>query len=131
MSKRKTEETDFKTRSGTHGYMAPELLNYLTDVNLEGSKYTNAIDIWALGCIVFRLAKGTVPFPPGPSLGKFSENESAFPSQSSTLCKFGYKFVRDLLMAHPSQRLTAQHALNHPWLSSGKHTLFPLTRSIY
>ena len=39
---------------GTAGYRAPELLT--------SSKFTNKVDIWALGCIIYELATGRMAF---------------------------------------------------------------------
>ena len=44
--------TSLKTETGTLGYVAPEVLGYHDQ---ESSKYTNAVDLWALGCIYHRL----------------------------------------------------------------------------
>ena len=41
-------ETNYaQTKVGTYVYMAPEIYN--------GEKYTNKVDIWALGCIIYEL----------------------------------------------------------------------------
>lgn len=40
---------------GTAGYRAPELVS-------DSSNYTNKVDIWALGCILYELASGKQPF---------------------------------------------------------------------
>jgi hypothetical protein len=95
--------------------MAPEILNYVPGINPKSSEYTNAVDIWALGCMVCRLANGVVPFPPGPSLLNFCRDESKFPPQSSALSELGANFVRDLVVPYPSRRITAQQALDHDW----------------
>jgi hypothetical protein len=131
LSKRRTEETAFRTYTGTQAYMAPEILNYIPGINPETSEYTNAVDIWALGCIVYRLASGVVPFPPGPSLVTFCADESKFPSQGLELSEPGNKFVRDLVVPYPSRRLTAQQALDHAWTKtsrSGSETSISNTR---
>ncbi|RFU30292.1 hypothetical protein B7463_g6070, partial [Scytalidium lignicola] len=122
LSKRRTEETAYRTQTGTHAYMAPEILGYAPNVDAEGAGYTNAVDIWALGCIVYRLVKGAVPFPPGLSLIRFCDNESTFPSQGLALSELGVKFIRDLVVAYPSQRLTAQQALDHAWIGISSET---------
>jgi serine/threonine protein kinase len=110
LSKHRTEETAYRTQTGTQAYMAPEILNYVPGVNPKSSEYTNAVDIWALGCMVYRLVNGVVPFPPGPSLLNFCWDESKFPSQGSALNELGAKFVRDLVVPYPSRRITAQQA---------------------
>jgi serine/threonine protein kinase len=115
LSKHRTEETAYRTQTGTQAYMAPEILNYVPGVNPKSSEYTNAVDIWALGCMVYRLVNGVVPFPPGPSLLNFCGDESKFPSQGSALSELGAKFVRDLVVPYPSRRITAQQALDHAW----------------
>jgi serine/threonine protein kinase len=99
--------------------MAPEILNYVADVDPENLKYTNAVDMWALGCIVYRLACGVVPFLPGLSLVRFCENESAFPLGPIPFSDYAKKFVKDLVVSSPAQRLTAQEALDHPWTKVG------------
>lgn len=119
LSKRRTDETGFRTQTGTFAYMAPEVLNYIPDVDPETSEYTNAVDMWALGCIVYRLVCGVVPFPPGPSLVKFCVVESEFPPKIEELTGLGQSFVKGLIVPYPSRRLTAQQALDHPWTRSG------------
>lgn len=45
---------------GTSGYMAPEMFaQHLR----KDAGYTNAIDYWSLGVLMYRLLVGTVPFP--------------------------------------------------------------------
>lgn len=122
MSKRLTETSAFHTRSGTQLYMAPELLNYLANRD-AGSDYTNAVDIWAAGCIVYRLVAGCVPFPPGTSLMKYCEDKSLFPYDELFDCSIksqGFKFIRQLLVANPQDRPSATQALRSPWISAGK-----------
>lgn len=46
---------------GTAGFMAPEV----ADMDSQGSSYTQACDVWSLGCILFWLYMGKVPFEPG------------------------------------------------------------------
>lgn len=52
-----TSKLAITTRNGrgTGGYRAPELL-------AEFSKFTNKVDIWALGCILYELAVGQKAF---------------------------------------------------------------------
>jgi serine/threonine protein kinase len=122
LSKRVTDGTAFHTKAGTQSYMAPEILNYL---NMEGfeENYTNSVDIWAMGCIAYRLLVGVVPFPQGKSLVKYCEDMSLFPQAGlldNNVKREGYQFLRQLLSSHPSQRPTASQALKHPWIASGK-----------
>ena len=107
--------------------MAPEVLDVL-DSRDVGSDYTNAVDIWAAGCVVYRIIAGRVPFPQIKSLVKYCENETLFPYDdpfgSSTQSE-GSKFIRKLLVSNPNDRPSALQALKHDWIISGKtETIF-------
>jgi serine/threonine protein kinase len=98
LSKRVTDETAFHTKAGTQSYMAPEILNYLNMGEFE-ENYTNSVDIWAMGCIAYRLLVGVVPFPQGKSLVKHCEDMSLFPQAglfSNNVKREGYQFLRQL-----------------------------------
>lgn len=43
-----------KTVCGTQLYVAPEVL--------MGGNYTNKVDIWSMGCLLFAMLSGSVPF---------------------------------------------------------------------
>jgi len=78
--------------------MAPEVLGFL-DASDSSSEYTNAVDIWAAGCIIYRLIAGHVPFPQIKALVKYCENEFLFPYDDpfgSNAQKEGSSFIRQL-----------------------------------
>jgi serine/threonine protein kinase len=108
--------------------MAPEV-RLVLDVQDSSSEYTNAVDIWATGCIVYRLVAGHVPFPQIKSLVKYCEDESLFlyddPFGSGTE-KDGSTFLRQLLISDPNGRPTASQALKHSWIISGGSHHFTL-----
>jgi serine/threonine protein kinase len=99
---------------GTRGYLAPEML--------QRHSYDKAIDIWALGVIVFVLLCGCLPF---------DDDSSRLTSDSAVKEKFMLRFPRwaqnlsssakDLLVhlldVNPRSRYTAEQALNHPWVA--------------
>lgn len=49
------------TGLGTPGYVAPELLG-LVPRKYMSKNYSNAIDMWALGCLVHERLTGEIPF---------------------------------------------------------------------
>jgi serine/threonine protein kinase len=122
LSKRLTEITAYRTRSGTPSYMAPEILDYL---DTPSEEYTNAVDLWAVGCITYRLVTGLIPFPSSRSLLEYCKDKSLFPynalldSGIKSLCS---KFIKELLETTPKQRPVASQALNHAWINSGRCT---------
>ena len=131
LSKRLTDATGYHTRAGTQAYMAPEVQN-LIESGVAGSDYTNAVDMWAVGCITYRLVTGVVPFPPGRTLIKYCEDRSLFPYDAlfdSGIKSTCSKFIRHLLVAQPQERPSATQALQHEWISVSKfiHFIYSLT----
>jgi WD40 repeat protein len=134
LSKR-LESTAYHTEGGTQAYMAPEVLNYL-DPNTRRVRYTNAVDLWAVGCIVYRLVTGIVPFSPTPwPLIKYCKDKLLFPN--GPLSSSGFKqesscssFIRELLAAEPKERPSATQALNHPWIISSGY-IFPKLSQLF
>lgn len=55
------KDTTLRTRVGSTAYMAPELIGMLPK-ELKDETYTNAVDIWSLGCVVHQLLTAEIPF---------------------------------------------------------------------
>lgn len=99
---------------GTRGYLAPEML--------QRNSYNKAIDIWALGIIVFVLLCGCLPFDDDSSRitsdvvikKKFTLR---FPRWASNLSDPAKDLLTKLLDVDPKTRITADEALAHPWVS--------------
>ena len=53
--------TEFVTQVSTQAYGAPEVLGI--DPESETSVYTNSVDIWSLGCVIYELLVGEHLFP--------------------------------------------------------------------
>jgi len=106
---------------GTLSYVAPEVL--------EGS-YTSQCDLWSLGVVGYILVCGRMPFygtdkniEKQISVGRYNMDGAKW-CDISTECK---DFIRSLLHVDPRTRLSAQAALEHPWMArkcmvSGKTT---------
>jgi serine/threonine protein kinase len=107
-------ETEARSFLGTKGYLAPEML--------QRNAYDKAVDIWALGVIVFVLLCGCLPF---------DDDSTRIPTESAARKKFTLRFPRwatnlsasakdllhNLLDVNPKTRYTADQALAHPWVS--------------
>lgn len=103
---------------GTPGYVAPEVLAVKLKGNTKG--YGREVDMWSVGVILYILLCGFPPF--------YHENNSAL---FALICKAEYSFpspywddvsasakdlISKLLVIDPVQRLTADQALQHPWV---------------
>lgn len=104
-----------KTKSvcGTIEYIAPEVL--------MGEKYSNLIDFWALGCLVFELMYGYPPFRNrnfGDLRRDILNGEFAFP-QSREVSREFRSFVKGLLQVDFRKRLGAggfEELFGHEWV---------------
>ncbi|CAD8112692.1 unnamed protein product [Paramecium sonneborni] len=96
------------TRTGNVYYAAPEILT--------GGGYDERVDLWSLGVCLFRILTGQFPFFEDSVLGtieKILKGTFEFNENISLLAK---DLIKRLLNPNPIQRLSAQLALQHPWL---------------
>ena len=105
------------TEIGTREYLAPEVLGYIDE---ETSKYTNAVDIWSLGCVCHRLLTMLPPFSRPTALVLYCTGSASLAlgtAQNEAVSQEAVQFVKQLMAAQPSERLTAEIALQSVWLS--------------
>lgn len=111
-------ETTSRHLCGTFYYWAPELA--------QSMEYSCAIDVWALGVIVFQMVTSTFPFNPSPDSqgsrnvvrtllltvidGKY--DEAPLPNVASLRA-----FIAAMLETQPDRRIAAKDLLAHPFLS--------------
>ena len=110
-----TDETLMSTEVGTRDYLAPEVLGYI-EPDIE--EYTDAVDMWSLGCVCHRLMTMQMPFAKRTLLG-YCTNGSKLPIESmpkDAIEEEGVTFVKQLLAPNPVERLSAQDALQSVWL---------------
>jgi calcium/calmodulin-dependent protein kinase I len=97
---------------GSDFYLAPEVI--------KQDEYGREIDIWAVGVVCYVLLSGSLPFF-HTILHKLYrsivERDLSFPeAQWGHVSQGGKDFVLRLLQCRAGDRLTAEQALNHPWL---------------
>ena len=117
LSKLKRAGSVMKTRCGTPAYVAPEVL---AD---RHSEYSHAIDMWALGVILYIMLCGYPPF-----VSEDEENEFAlfhlirrgtfsFPPQDwDSVSDAAKDLVSKLIVVDPAKRFTIEQTLAHTWL---------------
>jgi len=104
------------TACGTPGYVAPEVLN--------GEAYTQAVDMWSLGVILYILLCGFPPFyhqNTNQLYKLIKKGEYSFPDPYWTDISDSAKdLVKGLLTVSPQKRMTADQLLKHPWIAGDK-----------
>ena len=110
------EQTFLRTQVGTPDYLAPEVLGYVEE---ETSRYTNAVDLWSLGCICHRLLTLESPFPKMPALARYCLGMDELPIEvlyKDSVSKEAITLVKGLMTIQPSERIDAEAALHSLWL---------------
>ena len=115
--------TTLHTQVLTQVYSAPEVLGL--DSNSETSNYTNSVDIWSLGCVVYELLVGTKLFASEFQLSGYFYGKRPFPEDklkelSPPTDDLGISLLKSMLLIQPEDRPTAAGALSHGWLTALK-----------
>ena len=109
ISKRATEDiTALRTLTGAPAFAASEVLGFT-----QSDSYTNAVDIWSLGVIVFLILTGETLFKIS-RLGQYVTGRFAFPAQillANKVSRQGCEFVRGLMAPKSEDRPGAEESL--------------------
>uniref|UniRef100_A0A7S0FJV3 Non-specific serine/threonine protein kinase n=1 Tax=Pyrodinium bahamense TaxID=73915 RepID=A0A7S0FJV3_9DINO len=103
--------TLMKAPCGSISYVSPDVLS--------GQGYTNKCDLWSLGVIVFILLVGYMPFSGSEEqqiaciqAGRYTKKQEPW----SKVSNVAQTFVKSLLTVDPEKRLSAEQALEHPFI---------------
>ncbi|KAI0855632.1 kinase-like domain-containing protein [Xylaria cubensis] len=124
VSKRLSERgtTMLKTSIGTSGYKAPEVVrSWITGTEKSSHQYSYNVDIWSLGCIMYRMAHGSGLFTEDTELANEERLEAKVKDVRHTLkpesaqgikiSDSGIKFVLELIQIDPKTRPEAGKAM--------------------
>lgn len=106
------KETGLELVLGTPLYMAPELVKH--------QKYTEKVDVWALGIITYQLLSGKTPYD-GKNIKKINQNilgkEIKFPEkQFKNISLNAQDFIIQCLDRNQVTRPSIAHLFDHPWI---------------
>lgn len=100
------------TFCGTLEYMAPEIMNH--------RPYTEQVDIWALGILLFELLHGRSPFDGKDLEIKKKVLSGALPSFDSSISEEAKDLICSILRSDYQQRLTMSEILSHSWMKTNE-----------
>ena len=105
------QSTALRTEVGTRAFTAPETT---PDDYEESFQYTNAVDMWSLGCVIYNVLAHSLPYKNSHA------KRFPFPTQplKDRVSNRGINLLECLLTVDPSLRWTAQKAAKHPWLEA-------------
>eukprot|EP00465_Bigelowiella_longifila_P014758 CAMPEP_0185257992 /NCGR_PEP_ID=MMETSP1359-20130426/6984_1 /TAXON_ID=552665 /ORGANISM="Bigelowiella longifila, Strain CCMP242" /LENGTH=335 /DNA_ID=CAMNT_0027843313 /DNA_START=56 /DNA_END=1063 /DNA_ORIENTATION=+ len=105
--------SSMNTACGTPGYVAPEVL--------RKQKYTEAVDVWSLGVILYILLCGFPPFyheNTGALYKQIKSGDYDFPDPYwKDITDSAKDLIKKMLTVDPKSRITIQNILAHPWIS--------------
>lgn len=100
----------------TRSFRAPEADGLLDG---DSAEYTDAVDIWSMGCVTYWLLVKEAPFSSLSRLNDFVRGYSQFPVRSLNqkgVSEQGISFLRQAIAIGPSVRFTAIAGLKDPWV---------------
>lgn len=113
------EPKSLTKQCGTPFFVSPEIL--------MRKAYDQQSDMWSVGCIVFLLLSGNLPFM-GRSqkelFRKIVAGKFVFAAEDwDDISPEAKDLVKRLLVLDPDDRMTAMDALRHPWLKTSRDQL--------
>lgn len=88
---------------GTRGYYAPEFIT-----SPFPPRYTNKVDVWSFGCIIFEMATGEKTFTDEGQIREFATKNASFPRQrfpfAGQSANFLFALIQGLLTVEAKKR---------------------------
>ena len=116
IAKECSESADYLSIQGTTIYSPPEVLCF--------EPTNSSRDMWSTGVSTFVLLSGQFPFnseQDGELMQQIINVEFEFTDDFSELSEHATEFISNLLKRDKKERLTAESALQHPWLRNANY----------
>ena len=128
---RDPDTTTLHTQVVTPSYSAPEVLGL--DSNSETSDYTNSVDIWSLGCVMYELLVGAKLFDSAFEVYRYYFGTCRFPEDRlkafyPPISDAGISLIKSMIAIQPRDRPTAAVAANLVWVKGGESDESTLSR---
>jgi serine/threonine protein kinase len=106
------------TNAGSLNYMPPEIF---LRKNVGASP---ALDIWALGCILYTLVVGKLPFsgPKSSDVKNMIINDEVFFPKKLVLTDEIKDLILKMMTKEPEKRIIMHEIMDHPWIRRKKFT---------
>eukprot|EP01124_Arcella_intermedia_P024933 TRINITY_DN4327_c0_g1_i1.p1 TRINITY_DN4327_c0_g1~~TRINITY_DN4327_c0_g1_i1.p1 ORF type:complete len:479 (+),score=81.66 TRINITY_DN4327_c0_g1_i1:89-1525(+) len=106
---------------GTPHYVAPEVIRLgMAGMMDPPSGYGKGVDMWSLGVCLYCMLTTSLPFNDTDRMALYQKIEKGdyrfTPEQASTISDDAKHLVSRLLDTNPQTRITAEQALQHPWI---------------
>lgn len=96
------------TFCGTLDYLPPEMVH--------NKRYHNRVDVWGLGVLLYEFLVGKPPFEDSSEKGTYQKIKKALPTFPQNISKEATDLCSRLLNKNPSERLSLEQVLEHPWV---------------
>ncbi|OHT15045.1 CAMK family protein kinase [Tritrichomonas foetus] len=104
-----------KTQCASIPYAAPEIF--------KGEEYTESVDIWSLGVILYAMLTGELPFGDGDIVSIASKVLGGPPKYPDTLSESSRDLISKMLEIDQTKRLNIEQVEMHPWTQMTRFAL--------
>lgn len=104
-------------KHGCPAYVSPEILE-----SMNGYSSKRA-DIWSMGVMIYTMLCGRYPFHEQDPTALFAKIKSGYFTIPEPISAKGKCLIHSILRKNPTERLTAEELLEHPWFTSNFENL--------
>nr|XP_020666126.1 aurora kinase B-B-like [Pogona vitticeps] len=106
-----------KTMCGTLDYLPPEMI--------EGKAHDEKVDLWCIGVLCYEFLVGHPPFESSSHSGTYRRIVSVDLKFPPFVTDGARDLITKLLRHNPSERLSLQAVMDHPWVKANSKRVLP------